>query len=480
MSSGTYGALYSAPSPSTAAAAAAKPPALDSLLTPAIKFVRVQWIDFINTPRVRVLSAAYFRKLYEHPGTRVGLGIPHVGLGIVGLNVADGFGAVGEWLYVPDLSSWRVCTYAPGHAVVMGWFQEKTPAPGKGLEVPLCPRTLLHRLVTEAQDKAGVSFLVGVEHEFMLLSQTTPEPVYVNNADWSCAAKFRTGSIENTVLEEISNCLLDAGIELQQYHAEAAPGQYEIVTGPLPPLQAADAVVFTRETIYNIASKHGLKATFTPRLHADSCGNGAHVHISVHGGKTETRKADEDRAPRMSPTERSFLQGILTHLPAVVAFTLPTAASYARMIDGIWAGGTTACWGTYNKEAPVRVCGPAGHSHFEVKSSDATATPHLAFAGIVAAGLRGILDGALLTTGDCHKPAHVMSEAERKAVGLDKALKLPKTIAEARDALDSDAGVKDLLGAEFVESYLNVNKLMERWITGKDEQATVRKYIEYF
>ena len=43
------------------------------------------------------------------------------------------------------------------------------------------------------------------------------------------------------------------------------------MTGPLAPLDAADALVHTRETIYNIANKHGLKATFTPRLHADSC-----------------------------------------------------------------------------------------------------------------------------------------------------------------------------------------------------------------
>ena len=48
-------------------------------------------------------------------------------------------------------------------------------------------------------------------------------------------------------------------------------GQYEIVTGPLPPLEAADAVVFTRETIINIASKHGLHATFSPRVYADNC-----------------------------------------------------------------------------------------------------------------------------------------------------------------------------------------------------------------
>ena len=201
-------------------------------------------------------------------------------------------------------------------------------------------------------------------------------------------------------------------------------------------------------------------------------GNGAHVHISVHSSKTqtqtqpETRKADEARAPRLSPTERSFLQGVLEHLPAVLAFTLPTAASYARMLDGIWSGGTTACWGTYNKEAPLRVCGPAGHAHFEVKSSDATATPHLAFAAIVAAGLRGILDGALLKTGDCHKPAHVMSEAERRAVGLDGAVKLPKSIGEARTALESDVGLRGLLGSEFVESYLNVNKVRVDWRLG--------------
>lgn len=47
--------------------------------------------------------------------------------------------------------------------------------------------------------------------------------------------------------------------------------QYEIVAGPLTPLKAADAVVLTREAIYNIAAKHGLRATFAPRMFADNC-----------------------------------------------------------------------------------------------------------------------------------------------------------------------------------------------------------------
>lgn len=49
--------------------------------------------------------------------------------------------------------------------------------------------------------------------------------------------------------------------------------QYEVVTGPLPPLEAADALVHTRETIYNIARKHGLRATLAPRLHIDGMSN---------------------------------------------------------------------------------------------------------------------------------------------------------------------------------------------------------------
>jgi len=91
-------------------------------------------------------------------------------------------------------------------------------------------------------------------------------------------------------MEEIADALQTGEIELLVYHAEAAPGQvrdfpvmvgvwlirgmagqYEVVTGPLPPLEAADAVVFTHETIVNIAAKHGLRATFAPRVFPDSC-----------------------------------------------------------------------------------------------------------------------------------------------------------------------------------------------------------------
>lgn len=121
-----------------------------------------------------------------------------------------------------------------------------------------------------AEQELNVQFLVGFETEFILLKSTNPIEV-VNNYSWSRMAAFKTGTPEAKVLEEIADALAGSGIEVQMSHSEGAPGQYEIVTGPLPPLEAADALVHTRETIYNIASKHGLHATLAPRLHMDSC-----------------------------------------------------------------------------------------------------------------------------------------------------------------------------------------------------------------
>ena len=137
-----YGVLYT---PDTISPAL--PKSLDELLTPDIKFVRVQWIYLINTVRFRVLPSNHFRTLFANPASRAGVGLGKVALGLVGLLTAPGFGALGEHLYVPDLASWRVCTYAPGHASVMGWFQEKPLGPaGEVVPAPLCPRTLLQRL----------------------------------------------------------------------------------------------------------------------------------------------------------------------------------------------------------------------------------------------------------------------------------------------------------------------------------------------
>ena len=282
------------------------------------------------------------------------------------------------------------------------------------------------------------------------------------------------------------------------YHPEGAPGQvrtcicllvlythiaqYEVVTGPLPPLQAADALVHTRETINNIASKHRLRATFAPRVFMDSCGGGLHTHISVH----PTTSAPTHAALPPSPTpfltspEASFLSGLLSNLPALSLLTLPMPASYARVVDGIWSGGTYVCWGTDVREAPVRLCNASspGSRNFELRAIDATANPYVALAGVLGTGARGVRQGAQLKMGDCSvklgtgvtvqgshggpgtvegRTAAELGEEERKAYGITK--RMPLAWDGARLTMTQSQVVREVLGDKFVDGYLSVNKV---------------------
>jgi hypothetical protein len=79
------------------------------------------------------------------------MAVPKAGLGVIYLKLAKGFSSTGEYLYVPDISTLRICPYAPKHAAVMGWFQEKQPYLGADnkltVDVPLCPRATLQCVV---------------------------------------------------------------------------------------------------------------------------------------------------------------------------------------------------------------------------------------------------------------------------------------------------------------------------------------------
>lgn len=190
-----------------------------------------------------------------------------------------------------------------------------------------------------------------------------------------------------------------------------------------------------------------------------TAGNAAHTHISVHElrPRKHSPREDDARAPTMTPTERSFLQGILSHIPALCALTLPTTFSYGRVMDGIWSGGTYAAWGTENREASVRVCGPAGNHHFEARFVDGTSCPYLVLAGLLGAGTQGIIEGAILQSGDCLKSVATMSEDEKREAGVLNAGRLGPTLKDARKHLENDKGLRQLLSDDFVDKYCRVN-----------------------
>lgn len=440
-----------------------------------VRFVRLQWVDLINWTRYRVIPIAQFFKLLDN--ARPGVRLTEASLGLVFLHLAEGFGPSGEYLYVVDPSSMRLCGYAKGHASVMGWFERAIPSPALPISSPDCPRGLLRRVVADAARQFDVNVRLGFEVEVIFLKSVVPLEA-ANDYGWSMTQAIPSGSTIAVALDEIAESLEGAGIELMMYHAEAAPGQYEFVTGHLPPLDAVDALVATREAIFNIASKHGFKATMAPRLYSDSCGSGLHVHLSVSSSRKAYPSANVPSAPGLSKLEASFLQGMLDHLPGVCALSLPTDASYTRMLDGIWSGGTWSSWGRENRESAIRLCGEEGAYHFEVRAHDGTACPYVAMAALIAGGMRGVRSSAPLVTKDCQVSAASLSERKRTELGITK--RMPLNLHEARAYLKQDQELVSDLGEEFVRKFLAVNETLEKLLKDDTEEKTVQKLVDHY
>lgn len=400
---------------------------------------------------------------------------------LVGSTPAEGSSAEGEYLVVMDRSSLRLCGYAPGHASLFGFFEEKAPIGGR-LDVPLCPRTNLRRILKYAEEVLNIQFLVGFETEFTLLKSTNPLEV-VNNSGSCTTTAFGTGSAELKILEEIADALAKSGIELQNFHSEGGTGQYELVTGPLSPLEAADALVFTRETVYNIAAKHGLRATLAPTLHDGGCSSGAQAHISVHS--TTGRSPPSNTHPSLLTTlEYHFLAGLMAHLSAVTVFMLPVPRCYQMPVDDeFFAQGSWVSWGLDHRGVPVRIQHPSSPKarHFEVRMVDGTASPYLVLSGLLSAGIIGIRDKLALEEECCGAQGTAqMSERERAEKRITR--QRPLDLESARKCLVEDRELGELVGDDVVKTFVAVNKTLENALQpeGEDEAVTLARLVETY
>ena len=109
------------------------------------RYFRLTWVDFANNIRCRILSAAHFESLVS--SGRPGIRVPKVVFGLIGLRIAEGFSAVGSWLFVADMDSIRIFPGEDRVATVFGWFQHIEPSPGRDIASPFCPRSILNRVL---------------------------------------------------------------------------------------------------------------------------------------------------------------------------------------------------------------------------------------------------------------------------------------------------------------------------------------------
>ncbi|KAK8008070.1 glutamine synthetase [Apiospora marii] len=354
---------------------------------PAVRFVRLLWIDLTGTTRARVLTAVRFGQgLRGKWLLRIGGNFLALADNEAPLNVCNPAWSVGQCCLVADPTSIRLWPSDKTHAVVFCYFAKPTENPASDIQYhELCPRHNLHRSLQSARD-IGLELLVGTEIEFVC----TKSP----RADSSIEVQQVSGlrcleSFMLPILCEVSEHLGQGNILVQQFYAEGGEGQYEIALEPCPPTEALDALVLTREIIWNVCHRHGVQVSFHPRVGTPGrwAYNGVHLNISLHGEVLAKGKVDGQ-----------FIAGAFDHIDSLFAFGLPHPECYHRTQPNQQAIGRFKSWGTENRTVPVR---RKGDHLWEFRFLDATANLYLFLAALTAVGADGMEKEAQLTLSDC-------------------------------------------------------------------------------
>ena len=427
---------------------------------PQVEFLDCQIMDYSSILRVRIITKRFALTLAEtdSPISVVSpLLTALLGDGTILLEDLE----IGADTMHPDWPSLMILPHQPSHAQVSCFARENGIWDGKGFR--RCPRTRLLEFTNSAKAKHGMDFLIGVEIEFYIMElskdKLPSEPVKTTMGIFSSA------SLRNQytpVVEEIVTTLMKAGIMVRQYHNEGGSGFFEISTEPLPPLQAADALIYSQEAIKTICYQHGLHATMHPKPFEKREGVGSHVHLSI----SRTDK------------EEAFLAGLLAHWAPLAAFYMPNYDSYARVpeLGFIW-------WSADNRSAAIRKI-KAGH--WELRAVDAIANPYLTLLAILTAGMLGFTNNQELSMKD---PLKIMLPGlENKSKALD-----PKDVGEygikdkfARSLKDALALLKDdeelveALGPEIVDRYLRVRSKEEENVAKLTRAERMEIFVRTF
>jgi len=420
-----------------------------------IKFIRILWCDNANVIRAK---AAHIDFLDDCIKNGVGITMAQQALPVMYDSVIpeSGLGPVGEVRLMPDWATMTLLPYAEGHAQVLS--DMVISETGKVWEH--CPRGFLRKQV---QKLAGLGLVIqaAFENEFFLLRRTADgalEPV-----DQTVFSATGSMNQNRAFINELADALVAQGVAVEGYHPESGPGQQELNIRYVEALRSADQQIIYRETVRGVASRHGLIGSFLPKIFEDKAGSGCHLNFSLWR-KGKNISGDPQQSNGISSEAGAFIAGVLDHLPALCALTIPSKNSYRRIRPHFWAGAFRA-WGTQNREAAVRICqNPQGTQadRIEYKVSDASANPYVALGGLIAAGLDGLQRRLKLPQEVALDPG-LIPEAERTARGIDP---LPHNLGEAIDALRKDEVLLQALGEALAASFIAVRQ--SEWDTLKD------------
>jgi glutamine synthetase len=396
-----------------------------------IRFIRLWFTDVLGFLKSFAITPAELEDAFEQ-------GMIFDGSAI------EGYARVQEADMVakPDPSTFQVLPGRSDSGGVARMFCDVLTTEGEPFDGD--PRWVLRRNLEHAA-RLGFTVYVQPEMEFFLF------------ADADGARPLDTGSFFDQTALDLSqdfrqvaiDMLEHMGISVMQSHHEIAPSQHEIDLREADALAMADSVMTSRLVVKEAALERGLHATFMPKPSQELEGSGMDTHISLYEGDRNAFH-DPGQEANLSKTARCFIAGLLVHAPEYTAVTNQWINSYKRLVPGFDAP-TWICWAQRNRSAMVRVGGyRSDRVDVEVRLPDPAGNPYLAFAVLLAAGMKGIEEEYELPS-EAGDNLYDMTEAERRAAGISR---LPVDLHEALVAMEGSELVAEALGEHVFEYFL--------------------------
>jgi len=406
-----------------------------------VRFVRLWFTDVLGFLKSFSISPRELELAFEE------------GMGFDGSSI-EGFARIEEsdMVALPDPGTFTILPWrANGEENVARMFCDILNPDGTPYEGD--PRWALKRNLKKAADR-GYTMQVGPELEFF----------YFKNAEGT-EILDRGGYFDLTPLDVASdlrrdtiNALESMGIQVEYSHHEVAPSQHEIDLRYTDALAMADAAMTYRLTVKEMAMQHGVYATFMPKPIFGENGSGMHVHQSLFG---EGGNAFFDGGDKyyLSKAGKSYIAGLLRHAKELSSVVAQWVNSYKRLVPGYEAP-VYISWARRNRSALIRVPmykpGKANATRMEFRCPDPACNPYLAFAVMLAAGLKGMDEGYSLPD-PIEEDIFEMSPVEREANGIDS---LPGSLGEAIAVTEQSDVVREALGDHIFEKFI-ANKKIE-------------------
>jgi glutamine synthetase len=385
----------------------------------------------------------------------VGLAPTNIFMSAFGPIQTTTFGTAGEVVLIPDPTT-RVFVPFEGSAAEFFFLGDIRTLDGAPWE--FCPRHVLRRALERLEGETGLRLLASFEQEFIYtgVGAYPPQPYELD-------AYRRQGVFGEALLA----AMRQVGVIPDSFLAEYGPRQFEVTAAPAIGLRAADDAVITRELAQAVAVRLGQRVSFTPIPDPNGIGNGTHIHWSFLDRGGQPVLYDEQRPWQLSQLGRQFIAGIVHHLPALCAVTTPSVVSYFRLRPNRWAP-VRADAAPLDRGAALRVCPVFGSDpaqrarqfNLEFRVADAAASPYLALAVLLQAGLEGIRQEREL---DPSSPAP-----------------LPTTLGEALRLLAASDAAADWLGADLLSAYLQFKRAEMQGLEGLDDSELCRRYAEVY